>query len=62
MSENDFECLARTGVNAPVTMFPDTDSVRIRFQEVDFQSLISVLQLPVGSLSGQYRRQRALLV
>jgi hypothetical protein len=21
-SENDFECLARTGVNAPATMFP----------------------------------------
>lgn len=23
MSENDFECFANTGVNTPVTMFPD---------------------------------------
>jgi len=60
MSENDFECFANTGVNAPVTMFPDMDSVRIRFQEVDFQSLIFVLQLPVGSSSDRNRNPRLL--
>jgi len=27
MSENDFECFARTGVNAPETTFPDFGSV-----------------------------------
>jgi len=26
MSENDFECLASTGVNTPGTMFPDSGS------------------------------------
>jgi hypothetical protein len=28
MSENDFECFASTGVNTPVTMFPNSGSVR----------------------------------
>ena len=31
MSEKDFECFARTGVNTPVTMFPDSGLVNIRF-------------------------------
>ena len=30
MSENDFECLARTGVNAPETMFPNPRSREIQ--------------------------------
>src|SRR5216684_2042955 len=31
MSEKDFECFASTGVNAPVTMFPDSAPMSIRF-------------------------------
>jgi len=27
MSENDFECFANTGVNTPVTMFPNLHAV-----------------------------------
>ena len=31
MSENDFECFAKTGVNAPGTMFPDWGPLSVRF-------------------------------
>jgi hypothetical protein len=34
MSENDFECLASTGVNTPGTMFPDFRSFVIQ-QDMD---------------------------
>jgi len=37
MSENDFECFAKTGVNAPGTMFPD--STNFDFPEADFPLL-----------------------
>jgi hypothetical protein len=37
MSENDFECFASTGVNTPVTMFPDSVLRIFDFPETDFR-------------------------
>ncbi len=37
MSENVFECFASTGVNTPVTMFPDSGSVNVKSPEADFR-------------------------
>jgi hypothetical protein len=37
MSENDFECFASTGVNTPVTMFPDSVLRIFDFPEADFR-------------------------
>ena len=36
ISENDFECLASTGVNTPETMFPSSDPRILDFPEADF--------------------------
>ena len=41
ISENDFECFARTGVNALGTMFPNSRSLSLNFPRTDFPIVIA---------------------
>src|SRR5229473_7690453 len=37
MSENDFECFASTGVNTPVTLFPNSGCCEVQLLELAFR-------------------------